>query len=233
MAVPHLRVAPAWAEVWDSSLDRYVRRQTYDYYLPFSHAVTVMIALEDRSVADELADMGVLASIGDAIAGWWRGLVERRHAEMKADCERIHGVGGCEETLVKDLAPLFGEATGQLGAAGIGKVVVGASSGVKIQVPASAPTAERLIESTAQRIAGGHAFTEHASELGFKTPAEMAAHIRRVMANPTATRNLQRGRTAYWDERTQTVMIRDPSRADLGTVFRPEKGRQYFDERLR
>ncbi|MDE0451531.1 MAG: hypothetical protein OXI90_07170 [Gammaproteobacteria bacterium] len=238
MAIPYLYAAPAWTEVWDSSLDRYVLHQTYDYFwgeihLPFSQDVTVTIALEDQSVADEPADMGVLASIGEAIAGWWRGLVERRHAEMKADCERIHGVGGCEETLVKDLAPLFGEATGQLGAAGVGKVVVGAASGVKLQAPASAAahrTAERLIESTAHRIAGGHAFTKHAAELGFKTPAEMAAHIRRVMANPTATRHLQRGRTAYWDERTQTVVIRDPSRADRGTVFRPERGRRYFDE---
>ncbi len=37
-----------------------------------------------------------------------------------------------------------------------------------------------------QEIAGGHAFGKHASEFGFKTQAEMAAHVERVMTNPTA-----------------------------------------------
>ena len=254
MAVPYRYAAPMWTRVWDQGVDHYVRDVSYYYwafdYQPFSYEVTRTIALEDHSVADEPADvadepadvadepadLGIFASVGETIAGWWRGALERKHAEMKADCERIHGVGGCEGTLVKDLAPVFGEAAELLGSAGIGKVVVRTVSGVKIQVPASAAahrTAARLIASTAQRIAGGHAFAKHASELGFKTPAEMAAHMRRVMANPTATRHLQRGRTAYWDEATQSVVIRNPADSDLGTVFRSGSGRTYFDKELK
>ncbi len=242
MSVPYRYALPVWTQVWDPTLDHYVWHVGDEYFwgqstqsYSYSFNVTTTITIPDESVAEEPADMGVFAAMGEAIQGWWRGVLERKHAEMKADCERIHGVGGCEGTLAKDLAPVFGEATGLLGAAGVGKVVAGTASGVKIRVPASAAahrTAGRLIESTAQRIAGGHAFAKHASELGFKTPAEMAAHIRRVMANPTATRHLQRGRTAYWDEATQSVVIRDPSRVDLGTVFRPEMGRRYFDTRL-
>ena len=222
----------SWWDLPHSASDPY---SASDYESTRSKAEKTLRAM-DQSIADEPADSGVLAAIGEAIRGWWRGVLERKHAEMKADCERKHGVGGCEGTLVKDLTPVFGQATELLGAAGVGKVVVGTASGVKIQVPASAAahrTAERLIESTAQRIAGGHAFAKHASELGFKTPAELAAHIRRVMANPTATRHLQRGRTAYWDEATQSVVIRDPSHVDLGTVFRPRSGRTYFDKELK
>ena len=91
------------------------------------------------------------------------------------------------------------------------------------------PTAGSQRQAAAQEIAGGHAFGKHASEFGFKTRPEMAAHVERVMANPDATKNLLRGRTAYWDEATQSVVIRDPSSPDGGTVLKPRLGRAYFD----
>ena len=85
------------------------------------------------------------------------------------------------------------------------------------------------IGDVAQGIGGGHAFRKHARDLGFETPEEMAEHVERVMRNPTATRSLQRGRTAYWDDATKSVVIHDPSHLDGGTVFLPNDGREYFD----
>jgi RHS repeat-associated protein len=82
---------------------------------------------------------------------------------------------------------------------------------------------------TGQEIAGGHAFGKHAAEFGFKSADEMAAHVEAVMTNPSAVRNLSRGRTAYWDDATQSVVIRNPSAADGGTVFKPTNGKTYFD----
>ncbi len=58
----------------------------------------------------------------------------------------------------------------------------------------------------------------------------MAAHVERVMGNPTATKNLKHGKTAYWDDATQSVVVRDPSHIDGGTVFKPRAGRKYFDD---
>ena len=134
----------AWWDWWDflnswwdlpySGSDPY---SASDYESTRSKAEKTLRAM-DQSIADEPADSGVLAAIGEAIRGWWRGVLERKHAEMKADCERKHGVGGCERTVVKDLAPVFGQATELLGAAGVGTVVAGAASRTTIRAGASA-----------------------------------------------------------------------------------------------
>ena len=54
---------------------------------------------------------------------------------------------------------------------------------------------------------------------GFTTRAYIAAHIQRVMSNPSATRSLDRGRIAYWHDKTQTVVIHDPNSPDGGDHF--------------
>jgi len=90
-------------------------------------------------------------------------------------------------------------------------------------------------QSTAPSIANGHAFEKHVLQqaefggLGIRTRAQFQSHIENVMTNPSATRTLNRNRTAYWDGRTGTVVIRDPNSVDLGTAFRPTNGRAYFD----
>lgn len=48
------------------------------------------------------------------------------------------------------------------------------------------------------------------------------------MNNPSAFRELRNGRSAFWDDATGTVVIRNPSAADGGTAFRPRNGRSYF-----
>jgi RHS repeat-associated protein len=95
--------------------------------------------------------------------------------------------------------------------------------------------AERSV--VAERIAAGHAFEKHVlvrgefQGLGIRTVKQLQSFVDEVIRNATGAdvRYLRRGRIAYWDEATQTVVIYDPSRADLGTVFRPTNGRAYFE----
>lgn len=50
-----------------------------------------------------------------------------------------------------------------------------------------------------------------------------------VMKNPTTkVRLLDRGRVAYWDQSTRSIVIRSPKAIDGGTTFVPKNGTQYF-----
>lgn len=86
-----------------------------------------------------------------------------------------------------------------------------------------------------QEIAGGHAFEKHVLNqgefkgLGIRTREQFANHIENVVNNPTASRQLSGGRSAYWQESSGTVVIRNPRAADGGTAFQPTNGRAYFD----
>jgi len=87
------------------------------------------------------------------------------------------------------------------------------------------------------RIASGHAFTKHILEkgdlygLGIRTRKQLANFINGIIgkADAATTRQLSNGRVAFWDPDTGVVVIIDPRSPDLGTVFRPRQGRNYFD----
>lgn len=53
--------------------------------------------------------------------------------------------------------------------------------------------------------------------------------VQETMENPSATRSLSNGRTAYWNDSEQMVVIKNPGAADGGTAFRPTAGKAYFD----
>lgn len=86
-------------------------------------------------------------------------------------------------------------------------------------------------------IADGHAYEKHViqqneyADLGIKTKEQFAQHLENVVKNPTSTKELTNGRSAYWDQSSGTVVIRNPKAADGGggTAFRPTNGRAYFD----
>ena len=40
-------------------------------------------------------------------------------------------------------------------------------------------------------------------------------------------------RTACWDQKSGTVIIRDPPRIDGGTAFRPILGKKYYNDALK
>jgi hypothetical protein len=90
-----------------------------------------------------------------------------------------------------------------------------------------------VAESTvATRIASGHAFEKHVREHGqfpgILTPAQFATEIQRIMDHPSASKRLARGRQAYWDAATGTVVIVDPHARDGGTAFKPVSGHTYY-----
>jgi hypothetical protein len=89
---------------------------------------------------------------------------------------------------------------------------------------------ERAVDPEAQKIADGHAWEDHRREFPeIKNQDEFAARVDEVMSNPTATKRAPDGRTAYWDQESGTIVIKDPRNPDGGTAYRPTEGRDYFD----
>ncbi|MDM9580199.1 polymorphic toxin-type HINT domain-containing protein [Nostoc sp. GT001] len=85
------------------------------------------------------------------------------------------------------------------------------------------------VSPQAQAISRGHAFNDHIGDFDFDTPDDFARHIDNIINNPSNVKNLERGRTAYWDNQSGTVIIIDPGDIDGGTAFRPDRGKAYFD----
>jgi hypothetical protein len=74
---------------------------------------------------------------------------------------------------------------------------------------------------------------EHAIERGHSIPGveddALGSYIDDVIASDQSiTRDLERGRTAFWDWERQTVVIRDPASPHGGTVYKPDNGFDAF-----
>ena len=97
------------------------------------------------------------------------------------------------------------------------------------------------IEGAANAIGRGHAFAKHVLQhgrgggeftgLGIRTVKQFQTFVRGIMEGAAGAdvRQLSRGRTAFWDDATGTVVIRDPRSPDLGSAFRPKNGRAFFN----
>jgi len=90
-----------------------------------------------------------------------------------------------------------------------------------------AAAAEAAVD--AEKIANGHAFVKHAGEFGNVTQNEFKSLVQETIANPSDARSLSNGRTAYWSDSQQMVVIKNPGALDGGTAFRPTAGKAYFD----
>ncbi len=86
--------------------------------------------------------------------------------------------------------------------------------------------------AVAGRIAFGHAFDKHVTELKeFPTisePHEFREIIFEVLLHPDEERMLERGRRAYWSDKHLAIVIVDSESESSGTAFRPKSGREYF-----
>ncbi len=51
----------------------------------------------------------------------------------------------------------------------------------------------------------------------------------RVSRTTSATKQLSNGRSAYWDDASGMVVIRNPNAVDGGTAFKPTNGKSYFN----
>jgi hypothetical protein len=86
--------------------------------------------------------------------------------------------------------------------------------------------------AVAERISKGHAFDKHVVRKrefpGITTPEQFARHIDQLMGRGEV-RPLARGRTAWWDEATSTIVIHTPQAEDWGTAYVVrENGAAYF-----
>jgi hypothetical protein len=84
----------------------------------------------------------------------------------------------------------------------------------------------------AKAIAGGHAYKKHVVEEKLfpdvSSRKAFAEVIAKVLSNPTHHRELENDRAAYFDKKTNTIVIYNPHARDKGTCFRPRAGLKYF-----
>jgi hypothetical protein len=103
--------------------------------------------------------------------------------------------------------------------------------------PATSSVSAKLLRNRyiAEEISQGHAFKKHVIKQkeypGF-TRLQFKQHIEKILNRPDEIKYLKDNRMAFWDYKSETVVIRDPGRKDGGTAFRPRFRKEYFDNRL-
>ena len=108
----------------------------------------------------------------------------------------------------------------------------------KFNRPATSSVSGHLLKNKliAEEISGGHTFTKHVIKQG-EFPEfsqhQFQRHIQNIVNNPTEMKFLTRGRIAYWDQKTGTVVIRNPGQGDGGTAFKATGGYDYFSKGLK
>jgi hypothetical protein len=50
----------------------------------------------------------------------------------------------------------------------------------------------------------------------------------KIIKNPSESKKISDGREKFWDEKTKTIVIKDPNHKDGGTVFKTSK--RYYDK---
>jgi hypothetical protein len=94
---------------------------------------------------------------------------------------------------------------------------------------------------TAQAIANGHAFTDHVTPgrpgaslfSGINSRAALEDRVYDTMTNSTHSKALERGRTAYYNERNNTVVVTNPNGSDGGSAFPASRGLSYYENELK
>jgi RHS repeat-associated protein len=82
----------------------------------------------------------------------------------------------------------------------------------------------------AENIGNGHAWGKHKDEFPeIKTQNDFKQLIDNVKNSATSLyKKLQRGREAWYDQSSNTIVIKDPNKVDGGTMFRPSSNIDYF-----
>jgi filamentous hemagglutinin len=93
------------------------------------------------------------------------------------------------------------------------------------------PTATQ--KKIAKSIANGHSYEKHVvDEKQFpdvKSVDDFADLIGKVLANPTHHRDLESDREAYYDSKSNIIVIYNPRAKDKGTCFRPNARLKYYE----
>jgi hypothetical protein len=92
------------------------------------------------------------------------------------------------------------------------------------------PTPAQL--KIARAIGMGHSYQKHVlDEKQFpevKGREEFIELIAKVIANPTHHKELENDREAFYDAKSNIIVIHNPHARDKGTAFRPSAGLRYF-----
>jgi pyocin large subunit-like protein len=88
---------------------------------------------------------------------------------------------------------------------------------------------DNFVQELAERIAKGHSYTKHGHEFGISTSEELQKIVASIIKNPTEKKNLSCDRKAYWDSSNGAIVILNPKSSDGGTIFKPSRGKLYFD----
>jgi len=79
-----------------------------------------------------------------------------------------------------------------------------------------------------------HAYSKHVERGGeypwIRTPEQFAQLVDRILDAPSDRKPLPADRMAYWHEDSGTIVIVNGPRPDRSTAFRPDTGKEYFDE---
>ena len=93
------------------------------------------------------------------------------------------------------------------------------------------PTAAQ--KKIARAIGTGHAYEKHVVEEKqfpeVKSEDDFVELIGKILANPTHHRELENDREAYFDKKSNTIVIYNPRARDKGTCFRPRAGLKYYE----
>jgi hypothetical protein len=85
----------------------------------------------------------------------------------------------------------------------------------------------------AKAIARGHAYEKHVVDEKLFPEIhdrdEFTELIARLLAKPTHHRKLENDREAFFDKKTNTIVIYNPHVRDKGTCFRPRAGLKYYE----
>lgn len=101
-------------------------------------------------------------------------------------------------------------------------------------------------EEIADKIAHGHAWTNHAEEFSEKkkianiempetqkiVTIEDFQNFITVIITTNTPKVIPANRKVYWDDTTGTIVFYDPLSNDCGTVFRPSDGKAYYERVL-
>jgi hypothetical protein len=125
------------------------------------------------------------------------------------------------------------------GNAGWASCVVALWLAVGGSVAAEDSTQPKLKEPTdaqkkiADAIAAGHAYQKHVIDEKLfpevKDQEEFGVLIAKVIANPTHHRELENDREAFYDKKSNTIVIYNPRARDKGTCFRPRGKLNYYN----
>jgi hypothetical protein len=118
-------------------------------------------------------------------------------------------------------------------------IAIGASAAAEDLAAAEDAEQPKLKEPTAAQkkiasaIAGGHAYQKHVVDEELfpevKNKEEFGGLIARVIANPSHHRKLENQREAFYDKKSNTIVIYNPRARDKGTCFKPRGKLNYFN----